>query len=153
MKMEKQQATGKVKKPFYKKWWFYAIIVVVILGALGSCGNSKKEEEPKESSVVESTENKESETTALIDGDNGLGMVAAYKASKIAREKAEKAGIAFDPKENIEAMDFDAVISAVAANPNYVGLSGISITDERSFSPLRATLSMLTSASGRFPAR
>lgn len=42
MKKEKQQATGKVKKPFYKKWWFYAIIVVVILGALGSCGNSKK---------------------------------------------------------------------------------------------------------------
>lgn len=37
---------------------------------------------------------KESDTTALIDGDNGLGMVAAYKASKIAREKAEKAGIA-----------------------------------------------------------
>ena len=44
---------------------------------------------------------------------------------------AEKAGIAFDPKTNIEAMDFDAVISAVAANPNYIGLSGISITDER----------------------
>ena len=44
---------------------------------------------------------------------------------------AEKAGIAFDPKTNIEAMDFDAVISAVATNPNYVGLSGISITDER----------------------
>ena len=44
---------------------------------------------------------------------------------------AEKAGIAFDPKVNIESMDFDAVISAVAANPNYVGLSGISITDER----------------------
>ena len=31
----------------------------------------------------------------------------------------------------IEAMDFDAVISAVATNPNYVGLSGISITEER----------------------
>lgn len=44
---------------------------------------------------------------------------------------AEKAGIAFDVKENVEAMDFDAVISAVATNPNYVGLSGISITDER----------------------
>ena len=44
---------------------------------------------------------------------------------------AEKAGIAFDVEKNVEAMDFDAVISAVAANPNTIGLSGISITDER----------------------
>ena len=36
----------------------------------------------------------ESETTALLDGDNGLGMVAAYKASKLVREEAEKSGIA-----------------------------------------------------------
>lgn len=31
----------------------------------------------------------------------------------------------------IESMDFDAVISSVAANPNTIGISGISITDER----------------------
>lgn len=37
---------------------------------------------------------KETDTTALLDGDNGLGMVAAYKASKLVREKAEKSGIA-----------------------------------------------------------
>lgn len=37
---------------------------------------------------------KETETTALMDGDNGLGMVAAYKASQLVREKAEKSGIA-----------------------------------------------------------
>ena len=40
---------------------------------------------------------------------------------------AKKAGIEYE----IEAMDFDAVIGAVQANPNYIGLSGISITDER----------------------
>lgn len=36
---------------------------------------------------------RESDTTAVIDGDNGLGMVAACLASKIAREKAKNAGI------------------------------------------------------------
>ena len=40
---------------------------------------------------------------------------------------AEKAGINYE----ILPMDFDAVISAVAADPNTIGLSGISITDER----------------------
>ena len=40
---------------------------------------------------------------------------------------AKKAGFDYE----IEAMAFDAVVSAVATNPNYVGLSGISITDER----------------------
>ena len=40
---------------------------------------------------------------------------------------AEKAGLTYE----IESMDFDAVTSAVGTNPNYVGLSGISITDER----------------------
>ena len=40
---------------------------------------------------------------------------------------AEKIGVEYV----IEAMDFDAVISAVAANANTIGLSGISITDER----------------------
>lgn len=40
---------------------------------------------------------------------------------------AKKAGLEYV----IEAMDFDAVIGAVQANPNTIGLSGISITDER----------------------
>ena len=43
---------------------------------------------------------------------------------------AEKAG--FDIE--FEAMDFDAVISAVATNPNTIGVSGISITEERKLS-------------------
>ena len=40
---------------------------------------------------------------------------------------AEKAGFKYE----FEPMAFDAVVSAVATNPNTVGLSGISITDER----------------------
>ena len=40
---------------------------------------------------------------------------------------AKKAGLEYV----LEPMDFDAVISAVAANPNTIGLSGISITAER----------------------
>ena len=43
---------------------------------------------------------------------------------------AEKTGIEIA----FEAMDFDAVISAVATNPNTIGVSGISITDERKLS-------------------
>ena len=43
---------------------------------------------------------------------------------------ADKAGIEIA----FEAMDFDAVISAVATNPNTIGVSGISITDERKLS-------------------
>ncbi len=43
---------------------------------------------------------------------------------------AEKAGFEIE----FEPMDFDAVISAVATNPNTIGVSGISITDERKLS-------------------
>ena len=43
---------------------------------------------------------------------------------------AEKAGFEIE----FEAMDFDAVIAAVQANPNTIGVSGISITDERKLS-------------------
>ena len=42
----------------------------------------------------------------------------------------EKIGIEFQP----EAMAFDAVVSSVQTNPNMIGLSGISITEERKLS-------------------
>ena len=57
-----------------------------------------------------------------VEGDETVGYdIDLWKAI------AEKIGVAYE----IEAMDFDAVISAVAANPNTIGISGISITDER----------------------
>ncbi len=43
---------------------------------------------------------------------------------------AKKAGFEYE----FLPMDFDAVVNAVATNPNTVGLSGISITDERKLS-------------------
>ena len=42
----------------------------------------------------------------------------------------EKIGIEFQP----ESMAFDAVVSSVQTNPNMIGLSGISITEERKLS-------------------
>lgn len=36
----------------------------------------------------------ETNNSALLDGDNGLGMLVAYKAAQITREKAEKSGFA-----------------------------------------------------------
>lgn len=60
-----------------------------------------------------------------VEGDEIVG----YDIDLI-KAIAEKAGFAIE----FEAMDFDAVISAVATNPNTIGLSGISITDERKLS-------------------
>ena len=57
-----------------------------------------------------------------VEGDNTVGYdIDLFDAI------AKKAGFNYV----IEVMDFDAVISSVAANPNTVGVSGISITDER----------------------
>lgn len=36
----------------------------------------------------------ETDVSALVDGDNGLGMIVAYKAAQMTREKAEKSGMA-----------------------------------------------------------
>lgn len=60
-----------------------------------------------------------------VEGDEIVG----YDIDMI-KAIAEKAGFAIE----FEAMDFDAVISAVATNPNTIGVSGISITDERKLS-------------------
>ncbi|MCQ2458121.1 MAG: transporter substrate-binding domain-containing protein [Clostridia bacterium] len=58
----------------------------------------------------------------FVEGDAYLG----YDVDLITAVAA-KAG--FDLE--FEAMDFDAVTSAVMANPSYIGVSGISITEER----------------------
>jgi len=60
-----------------------------------------------------------------VEGDDIVG----YDIDMI-KAIAEKAGFEIE----FEAMDFDAVISAVATNPDTIGVSGISITDERKLS-------------------
>lgn len=57
------------------------------------------------------------------------GEFAGYDVDLI-NAVAAKAGFEIE----FEAMDFDAVISAVATNPNTIGVSGISITEERKLS-------------------
>ena len=60
-----------------------------------------------------------------VDGTEYVG----YDVDLI-KAVADKAGFEIE----FEAMDFDAVISAVATNPNTIGVSGISITEERKLS-------------------
>ena len=57
------------------------------------------------------------------------GSVVGYDVDLI-NAIGEKLGVTFEP----EAMAFDAVVSAVQADPNTIGLSGISITEERKLS-------------------
>ena len=57
------------------------------------------------------------------------GSVVGYDVDLI-NAIGEKIGATFEP----ESMAFDAVVSAVQADPNTIGLSGISITEERKLS-------------------
>lgn len=57
-----------------------------------------------------------------VEGDEVCGFDA-----DLIKAIAEKAGFAIE----FEAMEYASVISSVAANPNCIGVSGISITDER----------------------
>ena len=66
--------------------------------------------------------NPEFEPFEYVEGDDIVG----YDIDMI-NAIAQKAGITIE----FEPMDFDAITSAVATNPNTIGVSGISITDER----------------------
>ncbi len=95
---------------------FALMLVLVLALSLSSC--SKKEE----ATVITVATNPEYPPFEYVEGDKTVGYdIDMWDAI------AKKAGIEY----TIEAMDFDAVISAVAANPNTIGLSGISITDVR----------------------
>ena len=103
MKKEKRQASEKVKKPIFKKWWFWVIIVVIIFAAIGGGGNSKKEE-TQESSVAESTEIKESETTATETPKTEADVTETQDEFEVAIEvdgHKEGNGIAFDVTTNL----------------------------------------------------
>ncbi len=95
---------------------FALMLVLVLALTMASC--SKKDE----ATVITVATNPEYPPFEYVEGDKTVGYdIDLWEAI------AKKAGIEYV----IEAMDFDAVISAVAADPNTVGLSGISITDER----------------------
>ena len=95
---------------------FALLMMLVLVLSLTSC--SKKEEAVK----ITVATNPEYAPFEYVEGDKTVGYdIDLWDAI------AKKAGLEYV----IEAMDFDAVISAVAADPNTIGLSGISITDER----------------------
>ena len=95
----------------------FALMMVLVLAlTLASC--SKKEE----ATVITVATNPEYPPFEYVEGDKTVGYdIDMWDAI------AKKAGIEYV----ISAMDFDAVIGAVQADPNTIGLSGISITDER----------------------
>ena len=96
-----------------------ALMLIAIL-ALSLAGCAKKDETA--ATVITVATNPEYPPFEYVEGDATVGYdIDMWDAI------AKKAGIEY----KIEAMDFDAVISAVAANKNTIGLSGISITDER----------------------
>lgn len=98
-----------------------ALMLIAVL-ALGLAGCAKEEPKADAPVVITVATNPEYPPFEYVEGDKIVGYdIELWDAI------AKKAGIEY----KIEAMDFDAVISAVATNKNTVGLSGISITDER----------------------
>ncbi|MBQ4640772.1 MAG: transporter substrate-binding domain-containing protein [Clostridia bacterium] len=94
------------------------MLIAVVALSLAGCASKPAEEK----TVITVATNPEYPPFEYVEGDKTVGYdIDLWDAI------AKKAGIEY----KIEAMDFDAVISAVAANKNTIGLSGISITDER----------------------
>ena len=94
-----------------KKLFAIALAMVLALSAVSAMAET----------IIVAT-NPEYPPFEYVEGEETVGYdIDMWKAI------AEKAGLEYE----IEAMDFDAVISAVAADINTIGLSGISITDER----------------------
>lgn len=67
---------------------------------------------------------KETETTAILDGHNGMGMVVAYKAMKIAIEKAKKHGMAMVVARNSTHYGTAGYWTNMAVKEGCIGISG-----------------------------
>ncbi|MBE5802929.1 MAG: basic amino acid ABC transporter substrate-binding protein [Clostridiales bacterium] len=102
-----------------------AVLLVAVIAVVAIVMNNKKGEPAAQDAVVIVATNPEYPPFEYVEGEQTVGYdIDMFDAI------AKKAGFEYQ----IEAMDFDAVTSAVAANENTVGLSGISITDERKLS-------------------
>jgi L-2-hydroxycarboxylate dehydrogenase (NAD+) len=66
---------------------------------------------------------KETPTTAVIDGGNGMGMVVGYHAMKIAVEKARKNGVAAVAVRNSSHYGIAGYYTRMAAREGMVGMS------------------------------
>lgn len=65
---------------------------------------------------------KEDDTTAIIDGGNGLGQVAAHRAMKICIQKARDCGIALTLVRNTNNIGFLAFYTLMAAEQGMIGI-------------------------------
>ncbi len=65
---------------------------------------------------------KEDNTTALIDGGNGLGQVAAHRAMEMCIQKARGAGLGFALVRNTNHIGFLAFYTLMAAQEGMIGI-------------------------------
>jgi L-2-hydroxycarboxylate dehydrogenase (NAD+) len=67
---------------------------------------------------------REGPTTAVIDGHNGMGQVIAYKAMKLAIEKARAYGMAMVTVRNSTHYGFAGYYPLMAVHENMIGITG-----------------------------
>lgn len=74
--------------------------------------------------VTEMSIIKETETTAVIDGNNGMGHVIAKKAMGLAIEKAEKYGLGMTAVRNSTHYGIAGYYTDMCAEKNMIGITG-----------------------------
>lgn len=67
---------------------------------------------------------REGPTTAVIDGQNGMGHIISYNAMKMAIEKAKKYGMGMVAVRNSSHYGFAGYYALMAANENMIGITG-----------------------------
>ena len=67
---------------------------------------------------------KEGPTTAVIDGQNGMGQVVSYNAMKMAIEKAKKFGMGMVTVRNSNHYGFAGYYPLIAVKENMIGITG-----------------------------
>lgn len=67
---------------------------------------------------------RETSTTAVVDGHDGMGMVVAYKSMKMAIEKAKKYGMGMVAARNSTHYGIAGYYATMASNENMIGITG-----------------------------
>lgn len=67
---------------------------------------------------------RETPTTAVVDGHDGMGMVVAYKSMKMAIEKAKKYGMGMVAVRNSTHYGIAGYYASMAAKENMIGITG-----------------------------
>lgn len=67
---------------------------------------------------------KETETTCVLDGHNGMGHVVSFKAMKMAIEKARKHGIAMTAVRNSNHYGIAGYYATMATDEDMIGITG-----------------------------